>query len=377
MKRIALILTCFVAVAALTLQPADAEATLGIGSKAPALDIEHYFDEDDPRVKKFESGNVYVVEFWATWCGPCIASMPHLADLQTKFRDNGVQIVSISDEPVEEVQTTLEREYPGTEKTFAEVTAPYTLTTDPDRSAHKAYMEAAGERGIPTSFIVGKSGLIEWIGHPAELDQPLAAVVDGSWDRQAYKEQREREEQFQEAIQQFAQLAGGGKFEEAGKMLNEQIADAKDEELKQRWMMIRHQFNLMSGQATEDDYAFYREQLADRKGNPQQVYQLAMNFYGITQNGGKVGPLAGEAISALQQELGGVEEQENKVAILEAIARLHTIDNNLDKAIAAQEKAVAMSDSLSRSQKRRMELFLDELKSSAEGDAEAAVKGNE
>src|SRR6056297_3172494 len=135
MKRIALILTCFVAVAALTLQPADAEATLGIGSKAPALDIEHYFDEDDPRVKKFESGNVYVVEFWATWCGPCIASMPHLADLQTKFRDNGVQIVSISDEPVEEVQTTLEREYPGTEKTFAEVTAPYTLTTDPDRSA--------------------------------------------------------------------------------------------------------------------------------------------------------------------------------------------------------------------------------------------------
>jgi len=377
MKRIALILTCCAAVAALTLQPAEAEATLGIGSKAPALDIGHYFEDDDPRVNQFEPGKVYVVEFWATWCGPCIASMPHLAELQTKFREDNVQIVSISDESVEEVKTTLEREYPGTEKTFAEVTSPYTLTTDPDRSAHQAYMEAAGERGIPTSFIVGKTGLVEWIGHPAELDEPLAAVVDGSWDRQAYKDQRERKQQFEEAIQKFAQLAGRGNFEAAGKMLDQQIAEAKDEELKERWMMVKHQFNLMTGQATDDDYAYYREQLKERKGKPQEVYQLAMNFYSITQNGGKVGPLSGEAIAALQRELDGVEQTENKVAILEAIARLYTIDEKMDQAIAAQEKAVAMSDGLSRSQKRRMELFLDELKSSADEGSEGEAKGDD
>lgn len=379
MKRIALILICCAAVAALTLQPADAEATLGIGSKAPALDIEHYFEEGDSKVTKFEDGKVYVVEFWATWCGPCIASMPHLAELQTKFRKDGVQIVSISDETVDEVEATLKRPYPGKEMSFAEVTSPYTLTADPDRSVHQDYMEAAGERGIPTSFIVGKTGLIEWIGHPAELDEPLTAVVNDSWDRQAYKEQREREKQFEEAIQQFAQLAGRGRFEEAGKMLDQQIADAKDEELKERWMMVKHQFNLMTGQGTDDDFAYYGKDLKERQGDAQQVYQMAMNFYGIVQNGGNVGPLAAEAIEALQTEIKSAEEAEIKAALLEAIARLHTVDDHLEQAIAAQEKAVAAAEGLSRSQKRRMELFLDELKSSAEkGDdaAEAAADGD-
>lgn len=373
MQRIALILFCGAAVAALTLRSADAEPTLGIGSDAPALAIEHYLDETDSPVTKFEKGKVYVVEFWATWCGPCINSMPHLAELQTKFRKDGVQIISISDESVDEVEAMLKKPYPDPQKkaSFAEITAPYTLTTDPDRSAHKDYMEASNQRGIPTSFIVGKTGAIEWIGHPAELDEPLTSVVDGSWDREAYKEKMEREKAFEEAIQAFAQLAGRGKTEEAGKMLKEQIAAAKDKDLKERWGMVQHQFNLMTGQATEGDFTFYRKDLADRAGNPPAVYQHAMTLYGLTQNGGDVGPLAAEAIVALNKEMEAVDDT-NKSAIYEAIARLHSIDKNLDQAIAAQEKAVKLSEGLSRSLKNRMTLFLDELKSTGKEDADKA-----
>ncbi|MCA9135537.1 MAG: TlpA family protein disulfide reductase [Planctomycetales bacterium] len=364
MKRIALILVCCAAVAALSLRPADAEPTLGIGSNAPALDIAHYFHENDPKVTKFKKGNVYVVEFWATWCPPCVASMPHLSELQTKYRNKNVQIISITDEDVETVENKLDQPHPQAEGTFAEVTAAYTLTADPDGSSGADYMEASNQNGIPTSFIVGKTGLIEWIGHPMELDEPLAAVVDGSWDREAFKEAEKQKEAFKEAVQQFAQLAGRGRYDEAGEMLKQQIATSKDPEMKERWQMIQHQFNLMTNQATKADFDFYREDLKSRVGSPAAVYQYAMTLYGITQNGGNAGPLAAETIPALEKELDAVDD-ENKAMIYEAIARLHTIDNSLEKAIAAQEKAVESSKD-SRTMSKRMNLFLDELKSDLE-----------
>ena len=78
----------------------------------------------------------------------------------------------------------------GQGESFADVTKGYCLTTDPDRSAHRDYMEAAGQNGIPTAFIVGKTGEIEWIGHPMEMDGPIEQIVAGSWDRDVYIAER-------------------------------------------------------------------------------------------------------------------------------------------------------------------------------------------
>jgi thiol-disulfide isomerase/thioredoxin len=157
-------------------RPSAAAEEFGIGSKAPDLDIEHWIQDGNgffKPVKKFDDGNVYVVEFWATWCGPCIQSMPHLAELQNKYRGSNVQIVSVSDESVDEVKDLLAKENEELGKTFSDITAAYSLTTDPDGSVQKDYMAAAKQDGIPTSFLVGKSGIIDWIGHPMDLDAPL------------------------------------------------------------------------------------------------------------------------------------------------------------------------------------------------------------
>ena len=76
----------------------DKGPTLSIGDDAPALDISHWVKGN--QVEAFEEGKVYVVEFWATWCGPCRMSMPHLSSLQEKYADYDVTIVSVSDEPL-------------------------------------------------------------------------------------------------------------------------------------------------------------------------------------------------------------------------------------------------------------------------------------
>jgi tetratricopeptide (TPR) repeat protein len=59
----------------------------------------------------------------------------------------------------------------------------YTLGADPDNSAWDDYVTAGGFLGIPVSFVVGRDGVVEWIGHPKDLDPVLSAVMNGTWNR--------------------------------------------------------------------------------------------------------------------------------------------------------------------------------------------------
>ena len=58
--------------------------TLKVGDAAPELKATKWLQGDE--VKSFEKDKVYVVEFWATWCGPCIVMMPHLSELQQEYK---------------------------------------------------------------------------------------------------------------------------------------------------------------------------------------------------------------------------------------------------------------------------------------------------
>ena len=58
---------------------------LGLGDPAPPLTVSKFVK--GTKVDKFEPGKIYVVEFWATWCGPCKVSIPHLTELQEKQKD--------------------------------------------------------------------------------------------------------------------------------------------------------------------------------------------------------------------------------------------------------------------------------------------------
>jgi thiol-disulfide isomerase/thioredoxin/predicted negative regulator of RcsB-dependent stress response len=156
-----------------------AAPSLKVGDAAPKLQTGKWL-QGEP-VKEFESNKVYLVEFWATWCGPCRVSIPHLNEVQQKFKDKG--LVVIGQDFSEEDESLVA---PFIKEMGDKMTYRVTLDDKKDSPQGKmavAWMEAAEQTGIPTAFLVDKKGLIAWIGHPMSLtDELVEDVISGKFD---------------------------------------------------------------------------------------------------------------------------------------------------------------------------------------------------
>lgn len=174
---------------------ADAKrASLAVGDPAPAIEVAHWV-KGEP-VTGFEKGKVYVVEFWATWCPPCRDSIPHLTKLQARHKADGLTVIGISSSD----KRGLEDVKPFVEKMGEKMA--YVVAVDADRATDARYMEASGQGGIPTSFVVDKDSKIAWIGHPmAGLDTVVAQVIAGKFDAKAFAENEAKFEAAGERLQ--------------------------------------------------------------------------------------------------------------------------------------------------------------------------------
>jgi thiol-disulfide isomerase/thioredoxin len=145
-----------------------------LGDPAKPLTLAKTVKGDAVDMASGKGKQVYVVEFWATWCPPCRDSIPHLTELQKKFKDKGVTIVGISDETAAKVEPFV--------KKMAEK-MDYVVALDADRKTSGDYMGAYGQNGIPTAFIVDKQGRVAWVGHPMSgLDTAIEEIVAGTYD---------------------------------------------------------------------------------------------------------------------------------------------------------------------------------------------------
>ncbi len=371
--------------------------TLTIGSKAPSIDVEHWISNGNGKFKPvstFEKDHVYVVEFWATWCGPCVASMPHLSELQKKYASKKVQVISISDEEIETVKEFLQRDVPAKKQnraeadeaegkstedakseegatkdekiTFGQLTSAYCLTTDPDRSVATDYMEAAGQNGIPTAFIVGKQGLIEWIGHPMTMDEPLSQITEDSWNRDAFMKKFKEEQELDLKQKKLMTLLRAGKFEKALSLIDE-ITKESDEPMKTiQFRLLKVQI-YMSLKEDAKVVSAFQEAMDSVKDQPATVNQICWMINQMHEGGQlKNTELVKTAAIATEKAAAKVEGQE-RAAILSTASHLQMASGNKDKAIELIKQAITLGEG---EMKESLTAYLEKLQDSENSKSE-------
>ena len=144
-----------------------AQPTLRVGGLAPAIGLEQLLQAPPEAVGNWDSlkGKVVVLEFWATWCGACVAAIPHLNELVDEFKDKPIQFISITDEDSETIESFLQNR---PIKTW--------IGLDTNGSMFKAY----GVQGLPHTVVVDGNGRIAAITYPTALnEQNLNDLLSG------------------------------------------------------------------------------------------------------------------------------------------------------------------------------------------------------
>jgi thiol-disulfide isomerase/thioredoxin len=159
----------------LGLAATGAAQTLKVGDAAPALKVGKWVKGQPVSLKK---GKVYVVEFWATRCAPCVDGIPHLSKLAKRF-EGKVTIAGVSVQKWQDGSPNDDRSMVAKfMKTSHGRAMKYNVAVDtPDGAMVKHWMAPADRDSIPCAFVVGKNGRIAYIGDPAGLDTVLASAT--------------------------------------------------------------------------------------------------------------------------------------------------------------------------------------------------------
>lgn len=146
-------------VAAFAAVPAFNTATAGmVGEELPDLRLNFLGSTPDL------AGKPLLLEFWATWCPPCRRSIPHLNEIHAKYKDRGLMVVGVTDEPNAVIR-----------KFQKDTPMDYAVATD----TGGRLSQKMGIDGIPHAFLVNKEGKIVWDGHPMQLrEEDIETILE-------------------------------------------------------------------------------------------------------------------------------------------------------------------------------------------------------
>ena len=169
---------------------AQSTSELMIGDSAPELKIEQWLKYGAPGF--FESGKVYLVDLWATWCVPCIVGMPHLSELQKKYAGKGLQVIGITSQ--DKYGNTFDhvKNFISKKDSLMNYNVAWVSASKKDSEEGiwlHPWMQKSGFSNLPTSFLIDRNGKIVYMGDPSTIDKTLVDVINGDYDINYLKKQ--------------------------------------------------------------------------------------------------------------------------------------------------------------------------------------------
>ena len=112
-------------------------------------------------------GKVILVDIWATWCGPCVGELPHVAKVYQKYHDQGLEVVGVScDSKAEDLKKFLE--------SHKEIT--WTQLYDPKLPEWDAAKQF-GVLSIPRMFLIDKRGIVRTIEAREKMEEMIPKLL--------------------------------------------------------------------------------------------------------------------------------------------------------------------------------------------------------
>ncbi len=314
-------------------------AKLKVGDPAPKLQQGNYV-QGEP-VKAFEKDKAYIVEFWATWCGPCRESIPHLNETYLKYKDKG--LVVIGQDCWEHDDALVP---PFVKKMGDKMT--YRVALDDKDGSEKGkmaetWMEASGQSGIPTAFLIDKKGTIAWIGHPMAMQpKTIDAVLAGTYDiAKAAEEEAARakiEAQVSAIYQEAGKAARNKDWETALSKLDE-AEKLVPAEMRDNLEMAKFSVLVQKG----DEPAAYKI-AGDISGRhlDEAMWQNALAWQLATDKHLKKPDLE---LAEKIADRADKASQGKEPGVIETVARVKFLRGKKEEAIQLQQKAVDLAES--------------------------------
>ena len=299
-------------------------------------------------VKEWEKDKVYIFEFWATWCGPCLAAMPHMEQLHQAFKDNPrMQIIGVN---------VMDRKTPEALKEFIKnrpTPLNYTMAVDVDgKKTREKWLEPLNVNGIPHAFAV-KNGRLIWRGHPSQLSEKTmqamlkpdfsAASLPGE-EREAgvreWQHYRETSQKVRELMEKDGKLGAQAllkQVQDSGKFPQDQVIQLK----MIPFLVLAEQGKFEEAQSVLNDVS--REYPDD--------YRVQIDIAGTLMEGKSVpaGKMDAALVERCLNRCIEISRKSNKEASLpwRMMAELRERQGNMKEALQDMEKALSLT-SISR-----------------------------